>query len=273
MPTEAERNLAERLLECSDRARLIANDDREPGLAMEAAERVQRTIRERRVAQGEQVVGYKIGFTNRRAWSSYRIDAPIWGPVYSRGTERLETPRIRVDPVRYIQPRFEPEIVLGIARVPTGDDPQDLAEAIGWVAHGIEVVQSIYPDWRFSAAEGVAAQALHAALYVGPEIAPGDAGTLAERLAGIRLVLERRDDPSSAWVEVASGVGADVLDGPLTALGHLVRGLRERGQRLAAGELVSTGTLVNPQALLTGQHWRTRVEGMSGLENLTIDVT
>lgn len=272
MPTAAENRLADHLLECSDRARLVDEALREPGLAMDAAERIQHAIRERRIGRGEQPVGYKIGFTNRRIWPVYGVCAPIWGPVYAGGVERLESPRLRIDAGRFPQPRFEPEIVLGLAHVPADADPAAIAEAIGWVAHGIEIVHSVYPGWRFSAAESMASQAMHGSLHIGPTIAPGDAGSLAARLAALTLVLERRDEDGQ-WTRVAEGVGADVLDGPIAALGHLVRCLRERGQRLAAGDVVTTGTLVDAQPMLPGQRWRTRLHGVAGLDGLVIDIT
>src|SRR5690606_26914368 len=244
MPTPAENRLAEHLLECSDRARLISDELREPELAMDAAERIQHAIRERRIGRGEQPVGYKIGFTNRRIWSIYGVSSPIWGPVYAGGVERLDVPRVRLDADHFPEPRFEPEIVLGLAHVPADDGAAAISEAVGWVAHGVEVVQSVYPGWRFSAAESMASQAMHGTLHIGPQVAPGDAASLATRLAALGVVLERRegeDDKDAEWIRVAEGVGADVLDGPIAALGHLVRCLRERGQRLAAGDIISTG--------------------------------
>src|SRR5690606_35919675 len=154
-----------------------------------------------------------------------------------------------------------------------GDDPAAIAEAIGWIAHGVEVVHSVYPGWRFSAAESVASQAMHGSLHIGPAVAPGDPASLAARLAAVRLVLERRDDEDGPWTLVAEGSGADVLDGPVAALTHLVRCLRERGQRLAAGDIISTGTLVDAQPMVAGQHWRTRLQGLPGLDGLAIDIT
>ncbi len=272
MPTTAEKRLADHLLECSDRARLITDEFREPGLTMDAAERIQHAIRERRINRGEQPVGYKIGFTNRRIWPIYGVSSPIWGPIYAGGIERLDAPRVRLDADHYPEPRLEPEIVLGISHVPADDDPAAIAEAIGWIAHGVEVVQSVYPGWRFSAAESMASQAMHGTLHIGPVLAPGDPATLADRLAALTVTLERREADDGAWTLVAEGVGADVLDGPVAALAHLVRKLRERGQRLAAGDIVSTGTLVDAQPMVAGQRWRTRLQGAAGLDGLAIDI-
>src|SRR5690606_2037537 len=130
MPSPAEVRLADHLLECSDRARSISEELRDRELAMDAAERIQHAIRQRRIDRGEQPVGYKIGFTNRRIWPIYGVSSPIWGPVYAGGVERLEAPRVRLDADHYPEARFEPEIVLGMAQAPAADDPEAVAAAV-----------------------------------------------------------------------------------------------------------------------------------------------
>jgi 2-oxo-3-hexenedioate decarboxylase len=42
-----------------------------------------------------------------------------------------------------------------------------LLESIDWVAHGFEVVQSVFAGWQFSAPDAVAAFGLHGALLIG----------------------------------------------------------------------------------------------------------
>ncbi|MCQ9191790.1 hypothetical protein LXF07_25105, partial [Escherichia coli] len=42
-----------------------------------------------------------------------------------------------------------------------------LLSSIGWVALGYEIVQSIYPDWKFAASDTVAAFGLHGAMLIG----------------------------------------------------------------------------------------------------------
>ena len=51
----------------------------------------------------------------------------------------------------YAEPRIEPEIILGLKTAPqAGMDRVQLAECVDWIAPGIEIVQSIYPNWKFS---------------------------------------------------------------------------------------------------------------------------
>ena len=62
---------------------------------------------------------------------------------------------------------------------------------------------------------------------------------------------------------MALGHARDVLGGPLTALRHLVELLAndDAGPPLAAGEIVTTGTLTRAFPIAAGEIWRTSVRG------------
>jgi len=225
-----------------------------------------------RQARGERPVGYKIGFTNRGIWPLYGVDEPLWGRIWNTTLRRLEGSGARIDLQRLAEPRLEPEIVFGLGASPEPLEPSDpndwraLIACIDWVAPGFEIVHSIWPGWRFDGAQAIAAQGLHGALLVGPARPLADLGPdPAGRLSSLRLQL-MLDDKA-----IASGVGADVLGGPVQALAHLVAGLARRGERLAAGSVVTTGTLTDAQPLHPGQRWSTRIEG-APLDGLTLAV-
>ena len=59
--------------------------------------------------------------------------------------------------------------------------------------------------------------------------------------------------------EVDRGVGANVLDSPLLALGHLVELLARQPEAppLAAGEIITTGTLTDAHPVAPGETWST----------------
>ncbi|MCL4746268.1 MAG: fumarylacetoacetate hydrolase family protein [Burkholderiaceae bacterium] len=206
----------------------------------------------------------KIGFTNRTIWPVYGVEHPIWGPVYDSTLSRLEGHAATISLARFHQPRLEPEIVFGIDRTPASAEPAAVRAAIGWLAHGFEIVQSPFAGWKFSAAEAIAAQALHGALLVGPRVAATDAMT-EQALASLEIELWCDDK------RIADGAGWMVLDSPLLALCHLVGELGRRGETLAAGAVVTTGTLTDAQPLAPGQRWQTRLRGfpLAGLELTT----
>jgi 2-keto-4-pentenoate hydratase len=176
-------------------------------------------VRQLRTARGEQPRGYKVGFTNRNIWPRYRIYAPIWGTVWDTTTVFCEG-EARTSLAGTCQPRLESEAVFGIAATPSaGASLDQLLDCLEWVAPGFELVQSHQPGWVFTAADTVADAGLHGRLLVGrrvpvAQVAPG-AETFEERLARCRVTLWRGNE----MVEEGAG--------PLHALQHLVRALRD----------------------------------------------
>ena len=235
---------------------------RAEGFDLAAAYRVTAELRRRRTARGERPVGRKLGFTNRTIWPEYGVFAPIWGDLFDTTVADADPERARFDLSAMREPRIEPEIAFGLTRAPEpGMDEAALMDCIGWVAHGIEIVQSIYPGWRFEAADTVAAGALHGAYLLGPgqAISAGDAGAWRSALADFTVTLIRDGAPAD------TGHARNVLDGPLTALRHLVELLADdpANPPLAAGEFVTTGTVTRALPVAPGEVWETRVEGLA----------
>ena len=256
--------IAAEALAAFDAGRQIAPfSQRRRGFDLALAYRAAARIREMRIARGEVPVGRKIGFTNRTIWPEYGVWAPIWGDMYD-GTVRDLLAPCAIG--RFAEPRIEPEIVFGLAHAPAaGMDDAALLGCIEWVAHGFEIVQSIYLGWRFAAADTVAACGLHAALRIGPRRAVGDdAPRWLAALASFEIEL------SCDGVPVDRGRAVNVLDGPLAALRHLVQALAGEPSQpaLAAGEVVTTGTLTRAFPIVPGQTWSTALQGvpLGGIE-------
>ena len=116
------------------------------------------------------------------------------------------------------EPRIEPEIVFKLAVAPApGMDETALLACIDWVAHGFEIVQSIFPGWKFSAPDAVAAFGLHGALLIGPRHSiAAHAEDWSRTLSTFEIDLKRDG------TVVDYGRATNVLDGPVSALRHLV---------------------------------------------------
>ena len=226
------------------------------GFGLTQAYEVANLIRERRIARGERQLGYKIGFTNRTIWPRYGVYGPIWGPVWHTTTQLLGGPRVDVTLAGLVQPRLEPEIVFGFAKVPRrGMTEAELAGCIEWVAHGFEIVHTHFDEWKFQAADTVADFALHARLYVGPRVPMSRFASPAAELAALTVQL------SCDGIFVDEGRGTNVLDGPLTALRIWVDALlaQPHGWPIQAGYVVTTGTLTDAAPMSPGQQWTTRL--------------
>jgi 2-oxo-3-hexenedioate decarboxylase len=232
---------------------------RSAGLTIEDAYRVSAALNAMRQARGEKPLGRKIGFTNRTIWPEYGVYAPIWGFVYDSTVHDLGT-TAALPLAGLAEPRIEPEIVFGLAAAPAaGMDEAALLACLEWVAHGFEIVQSIYPQWKFGAADTIAANGVHAALLIGPR------HPVATRAGEWQAMLARFDiDLLCDGRHIDRGNAANVLDGPLAALRHLV-GLLANDKinpPLAAGEIVTTGTLTRAMPVKPGETWSTAPQGI-----------
>jgi 2-keto-4-pentenoate hydratase len=237
---------------------------RYPAFSLNDAYRVAALAHNMRVAQGYRPLGRKIGFTNRRMWDEYGVHAPIWGYVYDRTIHELAVP-LPLGP--YTEPKIEPEIICGFAVAPSpGMDDAALLSCIAWVAHGFEIVQSIFPDWKFAAADTVVADAMHAALLVGQRHDVGSrAGEWLDTLASFDIEIYCDGQLMDR------GHASNVLGGPLSAVRHLVELLSSdpNDPPLAAGEIVATGTLTRALPVKAGETWTTKLKG-AGLEGISL---
>lgn len=238
-----------------------------PELDLAAAYRVAAALRARRQARGERPVGRKIGFTNRTIWAEYGVSTPIWGDVYDTTLRDLPGGAGTFALGHFGEPKIEPEIAVGLARAPAaGMDEAALLDCIDWIAHAYEIVHSPFPRWRFVAPDTVAAGGMHAALLLGPRHALA-AGERAAWLAALpRFTITLKRDGATA----DRGAGSNVLDGPLSALRHLVEALARdpASPPLAAGEIITTGTLTRALDIAPGETWATTLDGipLGGIE-------
>lgn len=236
------------------------------GCGLTVAEAYERalSVRQLRLARGEQPRGYKIGFTNRMIWPRYGVHAPIWGTVFNttlvfcEGEGELSLSGL-------CQPRIEPECVFGLKATPPARASLDqLLACVEWIAPGFEIVQSHMPDWKFVAADTVADGGLHARLLVGPRVPVGGLPTYAagfdDQLAAARVTLLRDGQ------RMEEGNGRNVLDGPLHALAHFVAALRDcpGAPDLQPGDVVTTGTWTDAWPVHRGEQWRAQFDAPLG---------
>jgi 2-oxo-3-hexenedioate decarboxylase len=229
------------------------------GLTLAQAYRVTALLRAAFEARGEEITGRKIGFTNREMWKVYGVQSPIWGYITNRTTRELAaTPALPIKD--FVEPRIEPEIIFGLKAAPLpGMSEAALLDCIEWVAFGYEVVQSIFPGWKFAAPDAVAAHCVHGALLIGARHAIAPRKTEWQReLAGFTVELYCDGKLSQR------GSGALVLDSPLLALRSLVEMLANdtHNPPLRAGEIISTGTLTLAMPVSAGESWTAKVSGI-----------
>ena len=234
--------------------------DREPGFDLEVAYAVTARVLELRTSRGEKAVGRKLGFTNRNIWDEYKVYAPIWSYMYDTTVRHVDPAGAAFELSSVVEPRIEPEITLSLKRAPEpGMDEAALLDCLDWVAHGFEVVQSLFPGWLFQAPDTVAAFGLHGALMLGPKHAmtPGNAREWMERLTSFEVHLSRNG------VLIDTGHARNVLGGPLSALRDVVEVLAQDkvSPQIAAGEFITTGTVTRAFPIAAGETWSSSFTG------------
>lgn len=271
MSTQASR-YAHQLLDARAQAQLLPPLTSDATLTVADSYDIVKSIMDIRIAQGETVVGRKIGFTNRKIWSKYGVSepirTPIWTPMFDTTVRFTEDNRGVQSLAGALQPRIGPEVVFELGSTPAPDATiEELAECITWMAHAFEIVVCPFPDWKFEMADSIAAFGLHGSLIVGEPkmLSAATRRNLGEMLANASLSLSCGDNLRSA------GFGSDVLGSPLHALWHLHQLLKIQPQfePLSAGEIITTGTWTDVCPIKPGETWMSAFSGVS-LPGLTI---
>ena len=190
-------------------------------LSIDDAYEVQRQVIAAREARGEQVVGHKVGCTSRAIRQQFGLNEPICGQLMA---PHIHYGNAVFDWSDYIDLAVEPEFVFRIGRdVQSGiRDQEELLEVIEWVAPGIEVHNYRFWFGEPTSQELIASNGIFAGLVVGERrTSPAE---LDFDLEGVGIF--RNDELA------ASGIGAEIMGGPLKSLRWLANHLLSRGEHL-----------------------------------------
>lgn len=212
-----------------------------PGMTLDDAYAVQAALVARKKAAGRRVIGWKIGLTSRAMQDALKIDTPDSGVLFD---DMLFEDGAEIPDGRFIQPRIEAEIAFLLKSPLRGEGitrAQVLA-ATEAVAPALEILDTRI--LRADPASGkprvvtdtISDNAANAGIVLGAQRHAPDALDL--RWAGAIL---KRDG-----VVEETGLGAGVLDDPVTGIVWLVERLARYGQGLAAGEVVLSGSFIRP---------------------------
>ena len=200
-------------------------------------------------------IGKKIGFTNRNIWDVYNVNEPIWGPITSKSVSFTETSFQKIDLSQFCEPRIEPEVVICLREKPRHSD-EDLNICIDWIAPGFEIVDSIYPNWSFALPDTIASGGLHGCLIVGKKLFVNN--DVERDLADLKVRLFK----DASFEE--EGTGANVLDGPVSAVRYLHKSLAgiKNQVLLSSGNIITTGTMTDAKPVFPGEKWTGKFEGI-----------
>ena len=229
--TQIERYGDELYQALTDRRAVDPLTDREPGITIEDAYRIQLRMIQRRLDAGETIIGKKIGVTSKIVMQMLNVDQPDFGQMTS-GMVFNEGEAIRADSM--IAPRAEAEVafVLKSDLQGPGVTTADVLRATDFVLPCFEIVDSRIKDWKIKIQDTVADNASCGVLTLGGVRKSPRQLDLA--LAG--MVLEKNGDV------VSTSTGAAVQGSPANAVAWLANTLGRLGIGLKAGEVILSGS-------------------------------
>jgi 2-oxopent-4-enoate/cis-2-oxohex-4-enoate hydratase len=219
-------------------------------ITIDDAYRISLGILAQREADGERVVGKKIGVTSKAVQDMLGVDQPDFGFL---------TDRMLVDADRPVQiagnliaPRAEAEIafVLKADLVGPGVTDADVLAATEAVCACFEIVDSRIENWDIKILDTVA-----------------DNASCGVFVLGANRVDPRQLDLASLKCEVfknggkiSEGFGSAVQGSPLTAVAWLANTLGAYGVPLKAGEIILSGSLVPLEPAAPGDAFLTKID-------------
>ena len=141
---------------------------RSPGLSLADAYRIQDQMTALRLADGERLAGWKLGYTSAVMRAQMGIEAPNFGPL----TDAMLLGSPAVLPAGALQPRVEPEIGLRLGRRLAGPcSVSDVLGACDAALACLEIVDSVWSGYRFTLEDNTADGSSAAWVAVGPVMA------------------------------------------------------------------------------------------------------
>jgi len=247
--------LGDELFEAWRLARQIAAlTEREPGITIDDAYRVQLRIVERRLAAGEKVVGKKIGITAKAVMQQLQVDQPDFGHLLSGMASRNAG---TLEAKRFCQPRGEGEIAFVLRRDLTGPGitDADVLAATERVVPAFEIVDSRITDWKIKIQDTVADNASAAAFVLGE----GAADPRKVDLVTCGMVLEKNGEI------IGTGAGAASMGNPVSAVVWLANTLGSLGLPLKTGEVILSGSLSIMFPIQAGDSLRMQLGGIGSV--------
>ena len=200
-------------------------------LSMAEAYECQQIYQAMAIADGDSPIGYKVGCTSAAIRKQFGFNEPIYGRLMQSGLVEQDELLKAND---YYSLAIEPEFVIRIGRDLSDKDASDsnLLDSIECVQPGIELHHYVYQYPKPTRQELICSNGIHAGQVIGNKKVAAHA--IHWELEGVAVHVN--------GALVASGVAADIMNGPLNSLRFLIGHLAARGEVLRAGELVIPGS-------------------------------
>lgn len=209
---------------------MISQDN--PDMTIDDAYAIQLKNIDRRLADGEKLVGMKIGLTSKAMQQLLGVDVPDYGHL----TDRMLLLEGQPCPTsELIQPKVEGELAFCLKKSLKGPGLTiaDVYNATDYVVPALEIVDSRIKDWKIKLVDTISDNGSSARLVVGSRMTP--IHQVDMRLTG--MTLEKNGEL------VNSGTTAEVLGNPAAAVAWLGNALSAYDIELKAGSIILAGAL------------------------------
>jgi 2-oxopent-4-enoate/cis-2-oxohex-4-enoate hydratase len=235
-----------------DRRTIVPLTTRVPDLGIDDAYKISLGFLDLRLADGERVVGKKIGVTSAAVQDMLNVRQPDFGFL----TDAMQVADGSTVEIAQglIQPRAEAEIgfVLKSDIRGPGVGRQQVLDATDYIAPCFEIVDSRIADWKIKIGDTVADNASCGVFVLGQARAdPRDFD-----LAALKVMVRKNGAPLS------EGLGAAVQGSPLEAVAWLANTLGPYGVTLSAGDIILSGSLVPLEPARPGDLFEMELEGV-----------
>lgn len=211
-----------------------------PKITIADAYRIQSAQMVLKLAQGREIIGWKIGLTSKVMQDALGISTPDSGIIYD---DMDFADGCTITKNWFIQPRIEAEIAFVMKAPLSGDvTREEVIAATDFVAPCLEIL-----DTRIKRKDEATGKARIIT------------DTISDNAANGGIVLgKQRHAPESfdlRWVGailsknsevVATGLGAAVLNDPVMGIVWLSKRMGQYGQRIEAGQVVLAGSFIAP---------------------------
>lgn len=222
-------------------------------ISIEDAYHIQQRVLSRCIANGEKVIGKKIGVTSNAVMSMLGVHQPDFGYLLD-GMVYNEGESIPMNTL--IQPKAEGEIAFVLKKdlMGPGVTAADVLAATEGVMACFEIVDSRITDWKIKIQDTVADNASCGVFVLGDQLV--DPKKVDLSLCG--MVMEKNGEI------VVTGAGAATLASPVNAMVWLANTLGRLGIPLKAGDVVLSGALGAMVPVQAGDSLRVTIGGIGG---------
>jgi 2-oxo-3-hexenedioate decarboxylase len=222
--------------------------------SLEDSYKIQKLGIDLRLADGEKIVGYKMGLTSKAKMDQMGLHTPIYG-VLTDTMQIKNTSEFSLQ--ERIHPKTEPEIYfITNQEISSRLALEDVPSVCDKIGVALEILDSRYMGFKYFSLPDVIADNASSSHFV-----LGDFVTGTERLDWPNIQIELISDEKT----VEAALGSAILGHPFQSLCALVDLLISDGKTLPAGSIVLAGAATTAIELKAEQWAEARLQGVGSV--------